>query len=107
MTCFRFVLFVILLIVAAVYYLGLYLSHTDTRVRSDIAPIAAKSAARCPTHPAPNPLLTPSAHPPPPSLPPQVPYEPRRRLERESLLASGAQACAACSATARREGSAR
>ncbi len=48
MTCFRFVLFVILLIVAAVYYLGLYLSHTDTRVRSDIAPIAAKSAARCP-----------------------------------------------------------
>lgn len=80
LTCVRFVLFVILLIVAAVYYLGLYLSHTDTRVRSDIAPIAAKSAARCPTHPAPNPLLTfvPTPHP--------LLFRRRYRMNRDAVL---------------------
>jgi hypothetical protein len=38
----RFVLFVIFLILVAVYYFGLYLSHADTRVRSDIASIGSK-----------------------------------------------------------------
>jgi hypothetical protein len=39
------VLFVIFLILVAVYYFGLYLSHADTRVRSDITSIGSKCAA--------------------------------------------------------------
>lgn len=38
----RFVLFVILLIVVAVFYFGLYLSHADTRVRDDISSLGSR-----------------------------------------------------------------
>lgn len=42
----RFVLFIILVIVVVVYYFGLYLAHTDTRVRADIMSIGSKCDRR-------------------------------------------------------------
>jgi len=44
---FRFVLIVLFCIVIAIYYFGLYLSHADTRVRSDIASIGSKCVCCC------------------------------------------------------------
>jgi hypothetical protein len=42
----RFVLFIIFVIVVVVYYFGLYLAHTDTRVRADIMSIGSKCDRR-------------------------------------------------------------